>query len=163
MLTFHDTVAKKFYEGWQHPKPRPTIHNISYVAYSGSGLTHLGKFSDYRYALIKLLECLNSSDWLESNKVGNTQMMFHGTKRACSIADSPRNVMCCTKSDCNLCCILRGSYNMERAKGGEIPIFSFVMPILIRAIFVFVSKDVQPWNLLITSFLQSRYLLHKCE
>ena len=125
MLTFHDAVAKKFNEGWQHSKPKPTIHNIFYVAYSGSGLTHLGRFNDYRYALIKLLKCLNSSDhWLDSNKVGNTQMMFHGTKRACSIADNPRNVMCCTKSDCNLCCILRGSYNMERAKGGEFPIFT---------------------------------------
>jgi len=94
-------IAKRFYDGWQHPKTRPTIQNIFYVAYSGSGLTHLGKFSDY------------------SNKVGNTQMMFHGTKRACSIADNPRNVLCCTASDCNLCCILRGSYNMERAKGAR--------------------------------------------
>ena len=67
-------------------------------------------------------KCLNRSDWLDSNKVGNTQMMFHGTKRACSIADNPRNVVCCTGSECNLCCILRGSYNMERAKGGEFPI-----------------------------------------
>jgi len=94
-------IAKKFNDGWQHPKARPTIQNIFYVAYSGSGLTHLGKFSDY------------------SNKVGNTQMMFHGTKRACTVADNPRNVACCTASDCNLCCILRGSYNMERAKGAR--------------------------------------------
>jgi hypothetical protein len=122
MLTFHDTVANAFYEGWQHPKARPTIHNIFYVAYSGSGLTHLGKFSDYWYALIKLLKY--SSDRLNSNKVGNTQMMFHGTKRSCTIADNPQKVVCCTASDCNLCCILRGSYNMERAKGGESPIFS---------------------------------------
>ena len=57
MLTYHDTVAKKFYEGWQHPKARPTIHNIFYVAYSGSGLTHLGRFSDYRCALTKLFKC----------------------------------------------------------------------------------------------------------
>ena len=49
MLTSHDTVANKFYDGWQHPKTRPTIRNIFYVAYSGAGLTHLGKFSDYRY------------------------------------------------------------------------------------------------------------------
>lgn len=35
--------------------------------------------------------------------------------------------------------------------------------LFIRAIFVFVSKDVWPWNLLITSFLKSRYLLRKRE
>ena len=163
MLTSHDTVANKFYDGWQHPKTRPTIRNIFYVAYSGAGLTHLGKFSDYRYALIKLLKCLNSSDWLDSNKVGNTQMMFHGTKRSCSIADNPQNVFCCTKSDCSLCSILRGSYNMERAKGGEFLISFPIIPILIGAIFVFVSKNVWPWNLLITSFLQSRYLHRKRE
>ena len=46
----YNTVAQKFFEGWQHPKAVPTIINIFYVAYSGSGLTHLGKFSDYRYA-----------------------------------------------------------------------------------------------------------------
>ncbi|KAF8808949.1 hypothetical protein BYT27DRAFT_7188486 [Phlegmacium glaucopus] len=94
-------IAKKFYEGWKHPKALPSINNIFYVAYSQSGLTHLGKFSDY------------------SNKVGNTQMMFHGTKRACSIGENPKNVVCCTRNDCNLCCILRGSYNIERAKGAR--------------------------------------------
>ena len=113
--------------------------------------------------LIQLLKCLKSSDWLDSNKVGNTQMMFHGTQRACTIADNPQNVTCCTRTDCNLCCILRGSYNMERSKGGEFPIFSLIIPILIRAIFVFVSKDVWPWNLLITSILQSRYLHRELE
>jgi hypothetical protein len=48
-------------------------------------------------------------------------VMFHGTKRACTIAENPQNVVCCSASDCNLCCILRGSYNMERSKGGEFP------------------------------------------
>jgi hypothetical protein len=56
-LTIYDTVAQKFYEGWKHPKAKPTINNIFYVAYSGLGLTHLGKFSDYRY--INLLESLD--------------------------------------------------------------------------------------------------------
>ena len=50
LFTHNNTVATKFYEGWQHPKARPTIRNIFYVAYSGPGLTHLGKFSDYRYS-----------------------------------------------------------------------------------------------------------------
>ena len=53
---------------------------------------------------------------------------------------------------------------MERAKGGEFPIFSpLSSPILIRVIFVIVSKDVWPWNLLITSILQSRYLHRELE
>lgn len=46
-------------------------------------------------------------------------MLFHGTKRACRIADSSSDVTCCTQDDCNLCRILKGSYNMERAKGAR--------------------------------------------
>ncbi|PPR03601.1 hypothetical protein CVT24_007590 [Panaeolus cyanescens] len=58
-------VSSKFLEGWKHPhKTKPVIRHIFYVVYSGPGLVHLSKFSDY------------------SNRVGNTQMMFHGTKRA---------------------------------------------------------------------------------
>ncbi|KAF8874517.1 hypothetical protein CPB84DRAFT_1797406 [Gymnopilus junonius] len=98
----YQIIAQKFLDGWKHPhKTKPTIKNIFYVAYSSNGLTHLGKFSDY------------------SNKVGNTQMLFHGTRRACRIAESPHNVTACSRSDCNLCNILRGSYNMERAKGAR--------------------------------------------
>ena len=104
MLTFHDAVADKFYEGWKHPKRRLIIQNIFYVAYSRSGLTHLGKFSDYRYAhLSNYLRCLNSSDRLDSNKVGNTQMMFHGTKRACSIAENLR--MSCVAQQVIVICV----------------------------------------------------------
>lgn len=54
-----------------------------------------------------------------SNRVGNTQMLFHGTKRLCQVGEAQQNVYCCKQSDCNLCCILRGSYDMERAKGSE--------------------------------------------
>ncbi|KAF8152343.1 hypothetical protein B0H34DRAFT_724786 [Crassisporium funariophilum] len=95
-------IAQKFREGWKHPhKTMPTIKNIFYVAYSSAGLVHLAKFSDY------------------SNRVGNTQMFFHGTRRGCNIAETPQSVVSCTRTDCNLCCILRGSYNMERAKGAR--------------------------------------------
>ena len=44
-------------------------------------------------------------------------MMFHGTRRACRIAESATDTTACSKDDCNLCRILKGSYNMERAKG----------------------------------------------
>ncbi|PPQ90488.1 hypothetical protein CVT25_014771, partial [Psilocybe cyanescens] len=94
--------AQKFVDGWKHPyKPKPSIKRIFYVAYSSSGLIHLGKFSDY------------------SNKVGNTQMLFHGTRRACKIAETPQIVTSCTLADCSLCHILRGSYDIERAKGAR--------------------------------------------
>jgi len=52
-----------------------------------------------------------------SNLVGNAQMMFHGTRRACRIAENATDVTMCFREDCHLCRILEGSYNMERAKG----------------------------------------------
>ncbi|KDR72783.1 hypothetical protein GALMADRAFT_252042 [Galerina marginata CBS 339.88] len=98
----YQLISRKFLDGWKHPhKARPTIKSIFYVAYSSNGLTHLGRFSDY------------------SNKVGNTQMLFHGTRRGCRIAENRQSITSCTRTDCNLCCILRGSYNMERAKGAR--------------------------------------------
>ncbi|KAF9035285.1 hypothetical protein BJ165DRAFT_1533777 [Panaeolus papilionaceus] len=96
------TISSKFFEGWKHPhKTKPVIKHMFYVVYSGTGLAHMSKFSDY------------------SNRVGNTQMMFHGTKRACRIGETPEAVTACNRSDCNICCILRGSYDMEKAKGAR--------------------------------------------
>jgi hypothetical protein len=46
-------------------------------------------------------------------------MLFHGTRRGCRIAESPDLVSCCEMSTCNLCRILKGSYNMERSKGAR--------------------------------------------
>ncbi|KAF8193784.1 hypothetical protein BJ912DRAFT_231340 [Pholiota molesta] len=94
-------VSQKFLDGWSHPhKAVPTVRRVFYVAYStAAGLEHLGKFSDY------------------CNRVGNVQMLFHGTQRACRIGETSTSVTACTSQECNLCNILRGSYNMERAKG----------------------------------------------
>ncbi|KAF5319739.1 hypothetical protein D9619_008877 [Psilocybe cf. subviscida] len=93
-------ISQKFSSSWKHPgKPHPTIKHIFYVAYSGGpGLEHLTRFSDY------------------SNRVGNTEMLFHGTSRECTIGDNINNVKCCASTTCNLCCILRGSYTMAKAK-----------------------------------------------
>ena len=50
--------------------------------------------------------------------------------------------------------------NMERAKGGEFPIFS--LPFYNYSSDFRLSKDLEfTHHLLITSFLQIRYLLHK--
>ena len=49
VMTFCFEVATKFRDGWKHPSKRlPVIKRIFYVAYSGPGLIHLAKFSDYR-------------------------------------------------------------------------------------------------------------------
>ncbi|KJA22713.1 hypothetical protein HYPSUDRAFT_40822 [Hypholoma sublateritium FD-334 SS-4] len=94
-------IAQKFLNGWLHPdKPTPTIKRIFYVAYSTEeGLEHLGRFSDY------------------CNRVGNVEMLFHGTRCECRIGETATSVTVCASETCNLCKIIKGSYRMERAKG----------------------------------------------
>ena len=121
MVDFTSQVAKKFRDGWKHStKVLPTIKRIFYVAYSGSGLIHLAKFCDYRFVLVflRIFKSCFQQNFL-SNIVGNTQLQFHGTRRACRIAESPSDVTSCNRADCNFCRILKGSYNMERAKGAR--------------------------------------------
>lgn len=116
----HRPVSNLFTMAWKHSTPLPTIRHIFYVAHqSADALAHLSRFSNY------------------SNKVGNTQLMFHGTTRsrgctlrlppassstASSLADvvgaSGGKFELCVRGDCNLCSIIRGSYDIEKAKSG---------------------------------------------
>jgi len=86
-------------------------------------------------------------------------MLFHGTKRLCQVGEAQQNVYCCRQSGCNLCCILRGSYDMERAKGSE-----FFFPIPFQSQFAVrliqnndpYRKDVWSWDLFHKCVFQSR-------
>ncbi|KAJ3528702.1 hypothetical protein NMY22_g9298 [Coprinellus aureogranulatus] len=94
-------VSSLFISAWKHPRPFPNIKNIFYVAHSSAdALAHLSRFSNY------------------SNKVGNTQLLFHGTTRTCTLGSSDTQTRLCSRPDCNLCLILRGSYDIEKAKSG---------------------------------------------
>lgn len=114
-------ISNLFTMAWKHSTPLPTIRHIFYVAHqSADALAHLSRFSNY------------------SNKVGNTQLMFHGTTRsrgctlrlppassstASSLADvvgaSGGKFELCVRGDCNLCSIIRGSYDIEKAKSAR--------------------------------------------
>ncbi|KAF9474500.1 ADP-ribosylation [Pholiota conissans] len=97
----YHNISEKFLNGWKHAyKVVPTIKRIFYIAYgTAEGLQHLANFSEY------------------SNRVGNVEMLFHGTQRVCSIGETTDSVTVCTSQECNLCNIVRGSYDMEKAKG----------------------------------------------
>ncbi|KAF6744420.1 hypothetical protein DFP72DRAFT_83291 [Ephemerocybe angulata] len=97
-------VSNIFNNAWKHPKPFPKIHNVFYVAHhSADALAHISRFSNY------------------SNKVGNTQLLFHGTPRTCLIGTtaSPAHTRLCERLDCSLCLILRESYDIEKAKSAR--------------------------------------------
>ncbi|KAJ3537125.1 hypothetical protein NMY22_g5731 [Coprinellus aureogranulatus] len=97
----HMRISSLFISAWKHPRPFPNIKNIFYVAHSSAdALAHLSRFSNY------------------SNKVGNTQLLFHGTTRTCTLGSSDAQTRLCSRPDCNLCLILRGSYDIEKAKSG---------------------------------------------
>ncbi|KAF6752613.1 hypothetical protein DFP72DRAFT_1070183 [Ephemerocybe angulata] len=100
----HQRISNIFNNAWKHPKPFPKIHNVFYVAHhSADALAHISRFSNY------------------SNKVGNTQLLFHGTPRTCLIGTtaSPAHTRLCERLDCSLCLILRESYDIEKAKSAR--------------------------------------------
>ncbi|TEB22902.1 hypothetical protein FA13DRAFT_1640556, partial [Coprinellus micaceus] len=43
------------------------------------------------------------------------QPLFHGTTRTCALGSSDNHTKLCHRIDCNLCLILRGSYDIEKA------------------------------------------------
>ncbi|TFK24447.1 ADP-ribosylation, partial [Coprinopsis marcescibilis] len=95
-------IQNAFISSWKHPGyPQPKIKNICYVAHSSpDALAHLSRFSNY------------------SNKVGNTQLLYHGTSRTCSVGSStnPAHLKFCNKTNCSLCLILKGSYDIEKTR-----------------------------------------------
>ncbi|KAG2018662.1 hypothetical protein CC2G_008074 [Coprinopsis cinerea AmutBmut pab1-1] len=98
-------ISSHFLTTWSHPqKPLPTIHHIFYITHhTPTSLAHLSRFSNY------------------SNKVGNTQLLFHGTPRSptCQLGSTPQSTRLCNQSEnCILCLVLRGSYDIEKAKRG---------------------------------------------
>ncbi|KJA16899.1 hypothetical protein HYPSUDRAFT_219214 [Hypholoma sublateritium FD-334 SS-4] len=97
----YEIISERFLNGWLHPdKPTPTIKQIFLVAHSTrEGHTYARNFNDYY------------------NRVGNMQMLFHGTRCECRIGRG--SLKACDSETCNLCEIIKGSYSMEKAKGQQ--------------------------------------------
>ena len=46
--------------------------------------------------------------------IATSGLFFHGTNRACTLGDKWTNDQLCTKKDCSLCGIIRGSYDIDK-------------------------------------------------
>jgi len=108
-LHHNDPVYKEaehlFHSRWKHPKHKKahikavlyTVHNgqtaqnflAQYQAYSQSIIQHQGKHAE--------------------------KMLFHGTKRACQLGDSPHRNRPCHFPECNLCHILKCTFSLGTA------------------------------------------------
>ena len=49
---------------------------------------------------------------------GNEKFLFHGTRRACLVGEDGRNASLCSSADCNLCSIIKDSFDITRSGMG---------------------------------------------
>ncbi|KAF9037693.1 hypothetical protein BJ165DRAFT_1532341 [Panaeolus papilionaceus] len=103
----YSTISRKFYRGWKHPnKRKPQIHAIFKILHPDSSLK---PFHRYR-AYVLTSPALRGK---VKNPV-NEQLLFHGTNRSCKLAEDSSRVLLCGLTDCNLCSVIRNSFDIKR-------------------------------------------------
>ncbi|PPQ78504.1 hypothetical protein CVT26_005143 [Gymnopilus dilepis] len=101
------TIERQFHKGWKHPnKPRPKIHAIFKILSSDSSLL---PYHRYR-AIVTASPALRN----RTKNPANEQFLFHGTNRHCTLAEDSSRVRLCVLSKCNLCCIIRNSFDVKK-------------------------------------------------
>ena len=120
-------VERQFHKGWKHPnKPRPKIHAIFKILSSDSSLLPYHRYR-YEYGLpssgfflftygIGHRAIVTASPALRNRtkNPANEQFLFHGTNRHCTLAEDGSRVRLCVLSKCNLCCIIRNSFDVKK-------------------------------------------------
>jgi len=99
-------VAHQFDISWRHPsKLKPTIVNIYQVVFTK---TLADRYKSYRDAVER-----RGNFQSQGMSSGNQCRRWHGTARACTLGDDPKNVKLCGQATCALCSILRTSYKLS--------------------------------------------------
>ncbi|KAG6328589.1 hypothetical protein ID866_10501, partial [Astraeus odoratus] len=94
-------VKLLFKKEWQHrKKARPQVHFIFKVLWPAALLQPYLAYRD------KTLQ--------PGHSPGNEQLLFHGTNRACLLGEKGNSILC-NLHECNLCSILRTSFDTSRA------------------------------------------------
>jgi hypothetical protein len=89
----YQRVKELFDDGWQH---HDRTYNIKAI-----------------YTINKVL--------LENGlNIQGYEILFHGTRRACYIGQNDQFLKPCSRHQCNLCCILRESFDVEKSGQCEI-------------------------------------------
>ncbi|KAF9061126.1 hypothetical protein BDP27DRAFT_1385423 [Rhodocollybia butyracea] len=99
-------VERLFLKGWRHlNKPKPTIRAIYKILSSDQSLEVYARYKS-QVQTINLLS--------KFNKGANEQLCFHGTKRLCLLGENNSKVFPCESSECSLCCIIQGSFDVAK-------------------------------------------------
>lgn len=110
--TTYWAVADQFTAAWAHPitTKRPEVRMVYRVIPAPS-------VWDTYWAYRDRLEAIGQFS-AKGKYPGNERLLWHGTYRACSLGEAGQNVFC-TDSDCSLCSIARGSFNITSARAGR--------------------------------------------
>jgi hypothetical protein len=74
--------------------------------------------ADQKFKRDRVLQDLSPPKQLSVNE----QLLFHGTNRACSLGEDRLKTYLCTLADCNLCCVIRQSFDVGMC-GMALPLF----------------------------------------
>ncbi|KAI1171846.1 hypothetical protein F4777DRAFT_593377 [Nemania sp. FL0916] len=89
----------QFLDNWEHPEKSAHVEDIYLVDEIDFGRSFRGtRFNTY----------------MEQNG-GEYVKGYHGTRRACHVGESGKSLIYCDNSECNLCCILRHSFDVKHA------------------------------------------------
>ncbi|TEB34609.1 ADP-ribosylation [Coprinellus micaceus] len=103
----YSEVEKCFRKGWKHPKKkRPRIYSIFRIALPEQMLK---PFHKYR-AMVASTPGVAG----KTSDPANEQLLFHGTTRCCLLGDDPRSTRLCSVPQCNLCCVIRSSFDVKK-------------------------------------------------
>ncbi|EAU83114.1 hypothetical protein CC1G_11640 [Coprinopsis cinerea okayama7 len=100
-------ISRTFKKGWKHPKKkRPHIYSIFRITIPDHILR---PFHHYR-ARVAAAPGLAG----RVKNPANEQLLFHGTTRCCLLGEDSRSTRLCSLPECNLCCIIRMSFNVKK-------------------------------------------------
>ncbi|KAF9533940.1 ADP-ribosylation [Crepidotus variabilis] len=99
-------VKNLFDYGWRHPdKKKPKVVRIFRI------LTNASAYESYRASIVSA----SSADVSFTRYGANEQLLFHGTNRHCTLGEEEKETNLCYRPECNLCCIISGSFEVSMA------------------------------------------------
>jgi len=103
-------VSHQFTTAWKHTSSPPRVARVYKVILPQSSLTAYETYKARVEAAGQFVP--------KGQAAGNERRRWHGTKRQCRIGDDPKNLTPCRNSDCNLCRILKASYDVKLSNVG---------------------------------------------
>jgi len=106
----YNDVANQFNVSWRNTsKSKPNVVHIYQVLFPQPVVD---RYNSYRDAVER-----RGNFQSQGMSAGNQCRRWHGTTRACTLGDDPKNAKLCGQSGCALCNILKTSFNLSFVSG----------------------------------------------